>query len=86
MQLLQPGLAVGLSDADEPLLDFQDTVCVESGCDSPVVLLAIIRQLQLRRRHVADRFQQPAMIEPIDSFQGFRIPRPGDVATGRVDE
>ena len=30
----------------------------------------MVRQLQFHRRHIADRFQQPAMIEPVDPFQG----------------
>jgi hypothetical protein len=41
----------------------------ESGRDGRLLLLAIVRHLQLRRRHVADRLEQPAMIEPVDPFE-----------------
>jgi len=30
----------------------------------------IVRRFELRRRYVADRFQQPTVIEPVDPFQG----------------
>jgi len=29
----------------------------------------IVRRFELRRRYVADRLQQPTMIEPVDPFQ-----------------
>jgi hypothetical protein len=33
-------------------------------------LLAIIHQFKLRRRDVANRFEQPTVVEPIDPFEG----------------
>ena len=32
-------------------------------------MLAIIHQFKLRRRNVANRFEQPAVIEPIDPIE-----------------
>jgi hypothetical protein len=31
--------------------------------------LVIIHRFELRRRHVANRFQQPAVVEPIDPVE-----------------
>src|SRR4029453_13296567 len=47
-----------------------ETVFVESGCGSRLLVLAIRQQFQLRRRQVANRFQQPAVVEPIDPSEG----------------
>ena len=33
------------------------------------MLLAMARRLELRQRHVPDRFKQSAMVEPIDPFE-----------------
>ncbi len=41
---------------------------LESG--SRVSLLVIVHLLELGRRHVADRFQQPLVIEPVHPLQG----------------
>jgi len=54
---------------------FPETVYVESGRSGRPYPLAIIRLFQLRWQHVADRFQQPMVIEPIDPFQGGVLDR-----------
>jgi hypothetical protein len=41
----------------------------EPGRQHRLGLLTVVRQLQFHRRHVVDRFRQPAMIEPVDLFQ-----------------
>jgi len=41
----------------------------ESGRHGRPVQLAIIRLFLFRQWHVADRLQQPAMVEPVDPFQ-----------------
>lgn len=55
---------------------------MESGRHGQLTLLTIVRRLEFGRRHVADRFEQTAMVEPVDPFQrcasdGLRAaPRP----------
>ena len=34
---------------------------------------AIVRRFQLRRWHVSDRLEQPAVLEPVDPFQGREL-------------
>src|SRR5262245_47276691 len=46
-----------------------ETVFVESDRDGRLVLLTIIHQFKLRWRNVANRFEQPAVVEPIDPFE-----------------
>src|SRR5262245_51078562 len=57
----------GISGSESP--GFPETVFVESGRHGRLVLLAIIHQFKLRRRNVANRFEQPTVVEPIDPFE-----------------
>jgi hypothetical protein len=46
--------------------DFPETGWVESGCASPLSLLAFIRRFHVPRGDIPDGLQQPAVIEPDD--------------------
>ncbi len=70
----------------EPPRVFRRLVGLSQAARADSLLLTMVRQFQFHRRHVADRFQQPTVIEPVDPFQGCVLDGLQSGATARDDE
>lgn len=70
MHFLTESVAIGGLVSCELPRDFRRLRGLSQAARAHSVLLTMVGQLHFRRRYVTDRFQQPAMVEPVDPFQG----------------